>query len=334
MEGEPGLVLRNQELARKDARELGGEPEEHAYMWKQRDYVPSGLSVWRPISAAEMKELPNAVVTYGDAPFPEQGMVPFGERRGKVGAGIPTGKGERIPKARIRVYVNPEIAPHLEPMLESTTPKNALIRAFLKVSSETKSDLLALSPFHWATILNRSLEAGMNPFRGENRKFIFAPKDIDYYNLSPAQSAAIRDGVVVSSTRPGFSGYLDEGLASEHDSIINKIPLIGDFNRAIEGRLFGPHGWISSLKYDLYDKLKGEFLKSRPNLTEEQAGRIAAAQVNNKFGGLNYDGSRPWSEYAECITTRSCWHQTFLNQRAARFSTSPAITVGRWSNVL
>jgi hypothetical protein len=148
--------------------------------------------------------------------------------------------------------------------------------------------LLALSPFHWATILNRSLEAGMNPFGGTNRKFIFAPKDIDYYNLTPAQSAAIHDGVVVSSTRPGFSGYLEEGLASEHDSLINRIPLIGDFNRAIEDRLFGPHGWISSLKFDLYDKLKAEMIKSRPALGEEQAGRIAAAQVNNKFGGLNY----------------------------------------------
>ena len=284
MVGEPGLVVRHQELARNDARDLEHEPEEHTYMWKQRDYVPSGLSVWRPVSEAEIKDLPNAIVTYGEGPFkPDQIMQPGMK-------GIPTDKPpvERIPHARVPVYVNPDIAPHLEPMLETTRSKNALIRAFLAVSKETKSDLLALSPFHWATILNRTLESGMNPFGGGNRKSIFMPKDIDYYNLSDAQRRAIHAGVVVSSTRPGFSGYLDEGLGSESDSIINKIPLIGDFNRAIEGRLFGPHGWISSLKFDLFDKLSGELRKSRPELSPEQADRISAAQVNNKFGGLNY----------------------------------------------
>ena len=245
-----------------------GEAPERQFKWKQSDYVPSGLHVWRPISEAEAAAMPKAEADQ---------IVPFGQPQA-----------DKVANARVPVYVHPDIAPHLEPMLESTTPKNALMKAILKASSEAKSDLLALSPFHWATILNRSLEAGMNPFGGTNRKFIFAPKDIDYYNLTPAQSAALRDGVVVSSTRPGFSGYLDEGLASEHDSFINKIPLVGDFNRAIEGRLFGPHGWITSLKLDLYDKLKTEVAKSKPELTDEQAGRIAASQVNNKFGGLNY----------------------------------------------
>ena len=165
---------------------LEHEPEEHAYMWKQRDYVPSGLSVWRPVSEAEIKDLPNAIVTYGEGPFkPDQIMQP-----GMKGIPTDTPPVERIPHARIPVYVNPDIAPHLEPMLETTRSKNALIRAFLAVSKETKSDLLALSPFHWATILNRTLESGMNPFGGGNRKFIFMPKDIDYYNLNDAQSAS------------------------------------------------------------------------------------------------------------------------------------------------
>jgi hypothetical protein len=257
-------------------------PARPNYVWKQRDFVPSGLSVWRPVSEAEAKELPNAIVTYGKGPFPEQAIMEPGMR------GIPTDQPERVAMARVPVLVNPDIAPHLEPVLETLRPKSALIRAALAVTKETKSDLLALSPFHWATILNRSLEAGLNPFGGTNRKFIFVPKDIDYYNLSDAQQRAIHAGAVVSSTRPGFSGYLEEGLAASHDSIINKIPLVGDFNRAIEGKLFGPHGWITSLKFDLFDKLSEEIRKSRPDLTADQADRVAASQVNNKFGGLNY----------------------------------------------
>ena len=282
---ETAIVPAERAIVPKNARELGGEEEQHAYMWKQSDYVPSGLSVWRPIKEGEAAELPNAITTWGNGPVPEQAIIPAGEK------GIPTdphAPPEPIPHKRVPVYVAPEVAPHLNAMLESTTPKNALIKAILKASSEAKSDLLALSPFHWNTILNRTLEAGMNPFKGTNRKFLFMPKDIDYYNLTPAQTRAIHAGVVVSSTRPGFSGYLDEGLASGEDSFINKIPLIGDFNKAIEGRLFGPHGWISSLKFDLFDKLSGEIQKSRPELTGEQADRIAASQVNNKFGGLNY----------------------------------------------
>jgi hypothetical protein len=282
MVGEPGLVVADKSIQTKDARAVKEDLEERAFMWKQRDFVPSGLSVWRSVSEAEAKEQPNAIVVYGDAPFPEQAIMRPGD------LGIPTDQPKRIPKARVPVYVNPEVAPHLEPMLESTRPKSALIRAFLAVSKETKSDLLALSPFHWATILNRSLESGLNPFGGTNRKFIFMPKDIDYYNLTDAQQRAMHAGVVVSSTRPGYSGYLEEGLASEHDSLINRIPLIGSFNRAIEDRLFGPHGWISSLKFDLFDKLSDELRKSRPALTADQADRISAAQVNNKFGGLNY----------------------------------------------
>jgi len=52
--------------------------------------------------------------------------------------------------------------------------------------------------------------------------------------------------------------------------------------------IFGSQGWISSLKFDLYGKLKEQLKSANPNFSDEQAGRIAASQVNNRFGGLNY----------------------------------------------
>ena len=251
------------------------------YMWKQSDYVPSGLYVMRPVGEAP-GEPSTAIVPNSQTPMPNQAIMEPGMR------GLPSADSTNVPTARVPLMVNPEVAAHLLPTLEASTPKNALLKAMLKASSEAKSDLLSLSPFHWATILNRTLESGLNPFGGTNRKTLFLPKDIDPFNLTKAQQDAIDNGVVVSSTRPGFSGYLSEGLGAEKDSIISKIPLIGSFNKAIEGRLFGPQGWISSLKFDLYDKLRGEIQKRQPTLTDEQAGRIAASQVNNKFGGLNY----------------------------------------------
>lgn len=290
MVGKPGLVVAEKPLAIDDARDLGTKPEEKAYMIRQRDYVPVPLAVWRPVSEAEAANLApgTEIVPLGKGPFPEQAIMQAG------GRGIPTDQAAAAPKvanARVPLFVSPDVAPHATAILESTRPKSPLVRAALAATREVKGDLLSLSPFHWVTILNRSLEAGLNPFTGTNRKFLFMPKDIDYYNLTPAQSAALRDGVVTSYTRPGSSGYLNEsageGLTGQ-GSVLNKIPLIGGLNRAIEDKLFGPKGWITSLKFDLYDKLKGELMQSKPGLTDVQAGRIAASQVNNKFGGLNY----------------------------------------------
>jgi hypothetical protein len=198
---------------------------------------------------------------------------------------VPSGISMQGPNGRVPLYVAPEVIPHLQGMLDNTAPNSSLIRAALKASSTAKSLLLSLSPFHWVTILNRSMEAGMNPL--SSVKEMFTPKDIDYFNLTDSQKDAIKNGVVAGNTRPGYSGYLEEGTAG-HGSPVNKIPIIGDFNEALEKRLFGPQGWITGLKFDLYDRLKGQLQKANPDFTDEQAGRIAAAQVNNKFGGLNY----------------------------------------------
>jgi hypothetical protein len=259
----------------------GRTPAKKNYMWKQSDYVPTRLHVLRPLTAEEMQEPGQAIVPNEETPFPGTDIMQPGQR------GYPgVGTGEQIPSVRVPVYVAPEVAAHLEGMLDDSQPDSTLIRTALKFSSGAKSILLSASPFHWVTILNRSLEAGLNPIN--SLKEIFAPKSIDYFNLSPAQQAAIRDGVVAGNTKPSFSGYMSEGNTPGHQALANKLPIIGGFNRQIEERLFGPTGWITSLKFDLYDKLKQEVANTNPNFTDEQAGRIAASQVNNKFGGLNY----------------------------------------------
>lgn len=380
-----GLTVEKVQTAlAKKFQEFGGNPQEARfvraeikprprYMWKQSDFVPTGLGVWRPVSAEEAGSMPpgteivpmprngapgaagataqqnvrvspddfinrvsspagkvNAQVVEryrsdiragralppAEIEFDENGNVtgangrhralaykleghdrmPVAIRRRGVGGNGGGGEGPapgeggapKIANARVELYANPDVAHHLIPMLESARPKNPLVRALLKFSSENKSDLLALSPFHWDTILNRALESGMNVVRGANRRFVFMPKALDYFHPTDAQLDAMKNGVVVASTRPGFGGYLSEGLGSSRESLINRIPLVGDFNRAIEEKLFGPHGWITSLKFDLYDRLKKEIQRSSPALTDEQVGRVAASQVNNKFGGLNY----------------------------------------------
>jgi hypothetical protein len=271
-------------------------PSAQRYAFKFDDYADSGLRINRPTSTLETPP-PNALVA---RPDPNSFS---GDAIMRMGAdGIPTDPKTGQPMARVPVYVNPEVAPHLLDALDSSAPKNALVRWVLKGSSGMKSILLSMSPFHWNTMITRALEGGMSPvkilgrlhqatyFHGtpEIPHSISMPDSIDYNNLTDNQMKGIQDGLVVSNTHPGHSDYLAEGNASGHESWATQLPLVGKWNKAIESRLFGPQGFITGLKFDLYDQLKTQISKSMPTLDETQVGRIAAQQVNNKFGGLNY----------------------------------------------
>lgn len=179
--------------------------------------------------------------------------------------------GQRIPLA-----LNPEIAPHASALLEQSNPSR-LAELALKASSGAKSSLVALSPFHWATMANRMLELVKNPLQRPQ---------VDWNNLTPDQQSGLRDGLMIGGRN---MGRVAEGIMPSKESVINKIPLVGGLNKLIEENLFGPSGYISGLKFDAYGTLKDSLAKSYPNLNDQQVGRIAASQVNNKFGGLNYD---------------------------------------------
>jgi hypothetical protein len=179
--------------------------------------------------------------------------------------------GELVPLA-----INREIAPHVSALFEQAAPSR-LEKLALKASSGAKSALLSLSPFHWATVTNRMLELAQNPF---------STAKIDWHNLTPVQQDALSDGLMI-----GGRGLrrASEGLVPGKESLINRIPVVGGVNKLIEQNLFGPSGYLSRLKFSAYDSLRDSIQKSQPNLSPREAGRVAAAQVNNKFGGLNYE---------------------------------------------
>jgi hypothetical protein len=262
----------------------GNRPTNPVYNWKFSDYRDSGLRVNRPTANVDSPQ--NAIVSHPDQnAFPGEAILRQGE-----GGGIPTDPRTGQPMARVPVYVHPEITPHLNAVLDSTAPKSALVRGALKVSGAAKSVLLSMSPFHWFTVATRALEA--NPVGGLGsvaRNFanvVKMPTPVDYFNLTDKQMSAIRDGLVVGNTRPGFSGYTEEGNVAGAQSFASRLPIVGKLNHWIESRLFGPQGFITGMKFDLHEQLKGELTSK--GIPDEQAGRIAAAQVNNKFGGLNY----------------------------------------------
>ena len=178
--------------------------------------------------------------------------------------------------SRVPLALNPEIAPHAQNLLERPDP-SPLMKFALKASSGAKSALLSLSPFHWDTMANRMFELMKNPL---------AKGDIDFLNPSPELQEGMRDGLMLGGRGMGRAA---EGLVPSKESFINKIPLVGGLNKLIEENLFGSAGYISGLKVRAYGTLRDAIQKSYPSLSPIEAGRIAASQVNNKFGGLNYD---------------------------------------------
>ena len=142
-------------------------------------------------------------------------------------------KGEWLSKqqlfARVPVYVHPDIATHVN---EGVTgryeyPNTGFGKAFKfydDVQGGMKKMLLSWSPFHRVTEAQRMMES-LGVLKGgklaAQSTFGFAPK-IDYFNLTDAQEAAIRDGIVVTDPRGYGPDNVEEGLSGGSDNWMYK----------------------------------------------------------------------------------------------------------------
>ncbi|MHB8485500.1 MAG: poly(ADP-ribose) polymerase family protein [Candidatus Acidiferrales bacterium] len=224
-------------------------------------------------------------------------------------------------RVRVPVYARPEIAPHLNNVLEEYKP-GKVMKSILKIGSQQKQSLFSLAGFHAFTELGRSAQT-LFPTNFEDVKALpstfkslFQP--IDYNNLSPVQERAMRSGIVVGEVRPRASSYAEEGLtAGEDASLLNKaydkitkpisegLKKVGvpseiadnlNLNRLFAKSLFSSHGIISHLKFASFESLDPEVTelvrKQHPDWSEAQiskaGGRETAKQINNAFGSLNY----------------------------------------------
>lgn len=203
------------------------------------------------------------------------------------------------------IFVSPEVAGHLENMLKPAEP-GPIFKKVLRASTAAKNTLLGLSPFHIGTIFERGLESGLGP------KQLFTPDPVDYLHLTASQHDAIYHGLVTASMY-GNGGLTSEGSAAGGKSPINSVLNalgVGKLNEAINDRLaakgistrvnlnvnelmerflFGAHGYITKYKFETYDKLVPELAKANPKLSPDEVRNAAAAMVNNKYGGLNYE---------------------------------------------
>ena len=257
-------------------------------------------------------------------------------------------KGEWMNKtqlyARVPVYVHPDIAEHFNESARAveaqpTTRFGRVLKGYDDVSGKMKNMLLSWSPFHKATESWRMMES-LGLLKGGalaartniaslpggsallEKTGIGLPPKIDYFNLTPMQEEAIRNGIVVTDPRGTGPNLVEEGLSGGAQNFSYKLAdkTIGagveklaikmgatpetaaairrniNPQKILTDDVFGPHGMITSAKMELYadrkpiiaNRIKADHPNWSPEEIDAQAGKIAAEFANNKFGGLNY----------------------------------------------
>lgn len=177
------------------------------------------------------------------------------------------------------VLVHPDALGQVRALVEKSkirynpaNPKWAAVgRAALDTSSTVKQTMLDLSMFHLTQIAVHGFE---------HRSFRPA-KSIDFTN--PQVRGLVKGGMVVGET----SGRMmfDEGLAGS--SLTQHIPGFGKYVTAFKDYLF--QSFIPRLKISTGLHALERNRQRYPNLTEAELYHKTATQMNNAFGGLNYE---------------------------------------------
>src|SRR5208282_1207416 len=286
------------------------DPNSDKFSWNSAKYKPTDLYEERPVG-------PTPIPKNTLAELKASGHLDTLESKGLV---FHNDAGEYFSKeplrARVQLFAHPDAADFVNEVelgrnVEPTDFLGKVGKSYDVLTGNMKSLLLAWSPFHKiATEPVRLLEAfGLRDIGAAAKVIASAPK-IDYFDLTPAQRAGIRDGLITAGYH-GKSG-VSEGLAADNDSwggksykIFNKtLEKLGvpekvrsaiDPQKIFTDSVFGPQGQITKYKFALYDKIKPEIMEAmqkdhpewKPAQVELEAGRQAAQFANNKFGGFN-----------------------------------------------
>ena len=181
--------------------------------------------------------------------------------------------------ARVPVYLYKDVADHFNNVVK---PRNLAATSFFgragefydDITGNMKSLLLSWSPFHRVTESMRMMES-LGIVKGGALALqtnLGMAEPIDYFNLSPTEESAIRDGIVTSDPRGRSMSNVEEGVSA------------------------GENTW-GAKSYKLLDKgleklgvpaeIRNKIKPDMPPIAAKQAGRLTASFANDKFGGLN-----------------------------------------------
>ena len=178
-------------------------------------------------------------------------------------------KGELRAHPEAYQYLNQILGREKSPLMESK-----LMKAVLKAGTEAKGILLSFDTFHVIQEGLRALMTGMSPF-----------KIADFDPYDPVLARLVKQGATFGKDHRSREIW-QEGNVAGHSKLISKIPLVGDLQDAIQDFLFNKY--IPGLKVRAARSLYERYRAANPEWELDKTARVAAADVNERFGGLNY----------------------------------------------
>lgn len=173
--------------------------------------------------------------------------------------------------------VHPEWADYIKKQLgvdTSAISKNPIGKKVLAAGREAKGFLLAFSPFHVVQEGLRAVMTGINPFGMEKP---------DMHD--PVLFNGVVHGLTIGKDYRGIQDFESEGVAG-HPKAVENMPVIGTLQRKLETFLFDQY--VPSLKARAYRRLVDAYRSSYPDWTDDKVFETAAADTNERFGGINY----------------------------------------------
>lgn len=199
--------------------------------------------------------------------------------------GQDTAGNDAILKANMRVH--PEVADYVKQVVgadRSAIRANAVGRAALKISSEAKGTLLALSPFH---AVQEGLRGAMVALGSLGHERAMAPwADWSPMNVEndPLLQLGVKNNLTLGSDYRAESDA-SEGLVS-HSKIIGKIPGANRIQDQIQRLTFDKI--IPGLKARAFKSVFYRFLDKMPGASADEVAHEAATYVNDVFGGQHW----------------------------------------------
>lgn len=145
----------------------------------------------------------------------------------------------------------------------------------LKLGQEAKGILLFGSPFHLFQEGLRAIMTGVSPI------------GIDKWDLrtDPVLKRGVEKGLTLTSPKGSISDW-EAGSEVGHSKILSKIPLVGQYQAWTQDFLFKKY--IPGLKARSYRTLVSRYAEAYPDWTADKIAETAAADTNERFGGINY----------------------------------------------
>jgi hypothetical protein len=175
-------------------------------------------------------------------------------------------------------YLNRQIGPG------SLPSKNPIVRALLGVGGEAKHLTLSLSPFHIFQEGLRAIMSGVSPF------------GIEKWDLrnDPTLYKLVRHGMTLGKDQAGVQDFAEGTVASGRSKILGSIPVVRDVQNWMQTFLFDKY--IPGLKVRAGKALYDRYLRAatdadgnfKAGWNAERVARTAAADTNERFGGINY----------------------------------------------